>query len=172
MDPIRPFLGVVLDGSVPFLVICGVLAGVMMKNAGKKGQWYLLRDLAIAAVVLLAAGFFLRRWFIISKLQATPSWGLICSGISILVFILIYLLVDVLKLRGWARFLEPAGVNSLTTYITPSLLYHLIWMTGFPVLFYKQSPEPLIIIAGSLVWALLMVGLTALLSRFNIKLRI
>jgi hypothetical protein len=45
-------------------------------------------------------------------------------------------------------------------------------MTGIPVLIYKQSTEPVIVVAGSIVWALLMVGLTALLARINIRLRL
>jgi hypothetical protein len=45
-------------------------------------------------------------------------------------------------------------------------------MSGIPVLFYKQSSEPLVVVAGSLIWALLMVGLTALLARFNIRLKL
>ena len=51
-------------------------------------------------------------------------------------------------------------------------VYYLIWSTGIPILIYKQSDIPLLIIAGSVMWALLMVGLTALLVRFNIKLKL
>jgi hypothetical protein len=45
-------------------------------------------------------------------------------------------------------------------------------MTGIPLLLYKQSAEPLVAVFGSLAWALLMVGLTAMLARINIKLRL
>ncbi|MDX9726380.1 MAG: DUF5009 domain-containing protein [Bacteroidales bacterium] len=172
MDPIRPFLGVVLDGSVPFLVLCGVTAGVMMKNAGKVGQWYLIRDFVIAAVVLLAAGFFLRRWFIISKLQATPSWGLICSGISLSVFIIVYLVTDIYNRTRWAAFFRPAGENPLTTYIFPSIIYHLIQISGIQLLYYKQSELSLVVIAGSMVWTVLMVWIVALLKRAGISLKL
>jgi len=85
---------------------------------------------------------------------------------------MIYWIGDVMNKKAWAKFLKPAGENSLTTYLAPDILYHLIWMTGIPLLIYKQSPEPVIVIAGSLVWALLMVGLTALLTRYGIRLRI
>ncbi len=80
--------------------------------------------------------------------------------------------MDVRKQINWAFFLKPAGENSLTTYIAPSLLYHLIWITGLPILFYKHSVIPLVVIAGSIAWALAMVGLTALLVRAGIKLRL
>jgi hypothetical protein len=73
---------------------------------------------------------------------------------------------------NWASFLQPAGENSLTTYLAPDILYYLIWSSGVPLLIYKQSNVPLVVVAGSIAWALLMVGLTALLKRLNISLRI
>ena len=66
----------------------------------------------------------------------------------------------------------PAGRHSLTTYLAPDILYHAIWMSSVPVLIYKQSSEPLVVILGSIAWALLMAGLTALLARLNIKLKL
>ena len=123
-------------------------------------------------ILSVAAGLFLRNWFIISKIQATPSWGLLCNGISMLLFALLYWIIDVKKHIRWSFFLKPAGENSLTTYLAPDIVYYLIWSTGIPVLFYKQSGAPLIVIAGSIVWALLMVGITALLVKFNIKLKL
>jgi uncharacterized membrane protein YeiB len=85
---------------------------------------------------------------------------------------LIYLLTDVLKKRAWASFFKPAGENSLTTYLAPDILYYVIWMTGVPLLFYKQSTEPLIVVGGSVIWAILMVWLTALLKRLGISLKL
>lgn len=172
MDPVKPVLGIIIQGNNPLIVLTGLLAGLVIKKIPVTQFKKVLLTFTSAGLIFIASGVVLRQWFIISKIQATPSWGLICSGISILVFILLYLLVDVFKLRGWAKFLEPAGENSLTTYLAPDILYHIIWMTGVPILFYKQSSEPVVVIAGSLVWALLMVGLTAVLARLNIKIRI
>jgi len=172
LDPVKPFLGIIIQGNNPLIVLTGLIGGLIVKKYSANQFKRVLLIFPLLGIFSLAAGFMLRHWFIISKIQATPSWGMICTGISFLVFTLIFLLVDVLKLRGWAKFLEPAGENSLTTYLAPDILYHLIWMTGIPVLFYKQSTEPLLVIAGSLVWALLMAGLTAMLARINIRLKI
>ena len=62
--------------------------------------------------------------------------------------------------------------NSLTAYLAPDIIYYLIWSIGIPILIYKQSDIPLIIITGSVLWALLMIWMTALMVRFNIKLRL
>ncbi len=172
LDPVKPILGVIIDGSNPLIVLTGLIGGLIIKKYYSSDYKKVILIFSGLGLFCLVTGFVLRNWFILSKIKATPSWGMICSGISFLVFTLIYLIVDVMNKKGWAKFLKPAGENSLTTYLAPDILYHLIWMTGIPLLVYKQSSEPLIVIAGSLVWALLMVGLTALLARFNIRLRI
>jgi heparan-alpha-glucosaminide N-acetyltransferase len=172
LDPAKPLLGIIIEGNVPFIVLSGLIGGLLIKRIPNKEFKKSLLIFAGLGLFFLAAGFFLRRWFIISKIQATPSWAMICSGISYLVFILLYWIVDVKNKIRWASFLQPAGENSLTTYLAPDILYYLIWSSGIPLLIYKQSQEPLIVVAGSLVWALLMVGLTALLARLKIKLRI
>jgi len=97
---------------------------------------------------------------------------MICNGISFLLFILIYWIVDVKEKKACATFLKPAGEHSLTTYLAPDILYHLTWMSGFLILIYKQSSSPLIVVGGSIFWALSMAGLTALLVRINIKLKL
>ncbi len=171
-DPAEPFLGIIIQGNNPLIVLTGLIGGLIIKKIPSTEFKTSILIFIGLGLFCLASGFVLRKWFIISKIQATPSWGMICSGISFLLFILLYWIVDVKDNKAWARFLKPAGENSLTTYLAPDILYYLIWMSGIPVLIYKQSSEPLIVVAGSLVWALLMVGLTALLARFNIRLRI
>jgi heparan-alpha-glucosaminide N-acetyltransferase len=171
LNPLKPVLGVVIEGNVPFIVLSGLLTTLILK---KLSGDYLktIFTIAVFGIFCIIAGFILRKWFIISKIQATPSWGFICNGISMILFALLYWIIDIKKLKNWTFFLKPAGENSLTTYLAPDIVYYLIWSTGIPILIYKESGMPLIVIAGSIVWALLMVGLTALLVRFNIKLKL
>jgi hypothetical protein len=90
-----------------------------------------------------------------------------------LLFVLLFWIIDIKKQIKWASFLRPAGENSLTTYLAPDMFYYLIWGLGLPLLFYKNSDIQLIVVAGSIVWALVMgVGLAALLSRINFRLRL
>lgn len=172
LNPVKSFLGVIIEGNVPLVVLTGLLGGLILQKFTVSGYRNIVLIFAGSALFCLISGFILRNWFIISKIKATPSWGMICCGISFIVFIIIFWITDVKGKKSWATFLRPAGENSLTTYLAPDILYYLIWMSGLPILIYKQSSEPLIVVAGSLVWALLMVGLTALLGRFNIRLRI
>ncbi|MCU0459720.1 MAG: DUF5009 domain-containing protein [Bacteroidales bacterium] len=172
LDPLRPVLGIIIQANVPLIVLTGMLAGILLRRMKDSGHERIITLFVTLGFISLAAGFILRNWFIISKILATPSWGMICSGISFIVFAAIYWLADVRGLTGWAGFVKPAGKHSLTTYLAPDILYHAIWMSAVPILFYKQSSEPWIVITGSIAWALLMAGLTALLARAGIKLKL
>jgi heparan-alpha-glucosaminide N-acetyltransferase len=172
LDPVKPVFGVITEGNVPLIVLSGMLTTLVLKKYSGNEAMKTIATIAAIGILSLVAGFILRKWFIISKIQATPSWGLICNGISMMLFALLYWIIDVKKHSGWTFFLKPAGENSLTTYLAPDILYYLIWSTGIPVLIYKQSGISLIVIAGSVIWALLMVALTALLVRLNIKLKL
>jgi heparan-alpha-glucosaminide N-acetyltransferase len=172
LNPVKSVFGVIIEGNVPFIVLSGMLATLILKKYSKSDYVKTIIIFVAIGALSIIAGFFLRKWFIISKILATPSWGLLCDGISLILFALLYWIIDIKKHIKWAFFLKPAGENSLTTYLAPDIVYYLIWSTGIPILIYKQSGVPIIVIAGSLIWALLMVGLTALLVRFNIKLRL
>jgi predicted acyltransferase len=172
LDPLKPVFGIIIDGNVPFIVLSGLIGGLIIKKISVLDFKKVIPIFIGLGVLYIISGFILRKWFIISKIQATPSWALICNGISFLIFILLYWIIDAMDKIRWASFLQPAGENSLTTYIVPYILYYLIWSSGIPLLIYKQSHEPLIVVAGSIIWALLMVGLTSLLVRLKIKLKI
>src|SRR5450759_1815022 len=171
LNPFKSVFGVIIEGNVPLIVLSGLLTTLILKKLSNESGKTII-TIAGLGILSIAAGFFLRKWFIISKIQATPSWGLICNGISMMLFALLYWIIDIRDHHRWTFFLKPAGENSLTTYLAPDILYYLIWSTGVPILIYKQSGVPLIVIAGPVIWALLMVGLTALLVRVNIKLRL
>lgn len=172
LNPVKPFLGILIQGNVPLIVLTGLIAGLILRKNAGNGHRKIILTLAAYGAVSLLAGFILRNWFILSKIQATPSWGLVCSGISFFVFVLIYIITDVFRKSSWAAFFRPAGENSLTTYLAPDILYYLIWMTGLPVLVYKDSMNPWIVVGGSFVWAIAMVWLTALLKKIGISLKL
>jgi len=172
LDPAKQIFGVIIEGNVPFIVTSGLLTTLIMKKLSGEDYRKLIVTIVTIGFVSLLAGFIFRKWFIISKIQATPSWGLICNGISMILFALLYWIIDIKKYVKWTFFLKPAGENSLTTYLAPDIIYYIIWSTGIPVLIYKQSGIPLVVIAGSVIWALAMVALTAMLVRVGIKLKL
>ncbi len=172
LNPVKPVLGIVINGNAPFIVLSGMLITIILKKHAAN-QIRTMVVISVIGVLSIAAGFVLRHWFIISKIQATPTWGLICNGISIIMFALFFWIIDILNRRNWCLFLRPAGVNSLTVYLVPDMFYYIIWQFGLPFLFYKHSPEPAVVIIGSTVWALIMGAvLPVLLERINFRLRL
>lgn len=80
---------------------------------------------ALFALVLLIAGYFLRPYFKISKIYATPTFCLYCAAASCILFSFLYWLIDIKGISGWTKFFKPAATNPLLTYIIPGILYAL-----------------------------------------------
>lgn len=172
MNSVKPVFGVILSGNVPSIVLTGLFFSLILRNLEKQDiKKFILAGIVLGVLVLIS-GFVLRNWFIISKIKGTPSWAMICNGISILVFMFLYFMIDVLGRKKWAAIFKPAGQNSLTTYLAPDILYHLIWMVSIPVLFYKHSELQWVVVLGSVVWAFAMIGFAALLSKIGIRLKL
>ncbi len=173
LSPVRPVLGVLINGNAPFIVLSGMVTTLILKKLSGAHHGKTLGIIVSLGIAMLLAGFILRKWFIISKIQATPSWGLICNGISALLFALLYWIIDIRKQIKWGLFLKPAGANSLTVYLVPDMFYYIIWQFSLPLLFYKDSAIPLVVIAGSVAWALVMgAALPVLLQRINFRLKL
>lgn len=163
--------GIITGGNVPFLTLSGLTAALIIRKKrlnAIQAFWLLV----LVGIGCLAAGFVLRNWFIISKIKATPSWGMVCTGISFVLFALLYMLVDVMGRSSWSRPFELAGKNSLTTYLAPDIIYYLCWGLGIPLFFYKQPGNEILAVSGSLVWAFAMIGFSILLSRMHIRLKL
>ncbi|MGS2762288.1 DUF5009 domain-containing protein [Sinomicrobium sp. M5D2P9] len=171
LNPIQPYFGVLLSGTTPSIVLCGLLTGVILKR-NKDHFTKLLRILIPFGILILCTGFVLRNWFILSKISGTPSWAMVCNGISILVFCILFYIIDFRKIISWGNVFLPAGQNSLTTYLAPDILYFILWGFHLPFFFYKQEHSPLLAVIGSLAWALAMIGLARLLSKAGIRLKL
>ncbi len=171
LNPLKPVFGVILSGNVPLIVISGLIIGMLLKQLkGEPARF--LKIIIFIGIGSLILAYVLHNWFIISKIKATPSWGMLCTGISILLFAALYYIIDVKKKSRLFSPFKPAGQNSLTTYLAPDIIYYLLWSLPFQVLFYKQDENAFLAVAGSLVWAFSMIGVAALLSKINIRLKL
>ncbi len=115
----------------------------------------------------------MRHWFIISKIQATPTWGLICNGIKHDPVCSDFLGYRYQEPYTLGRFSQTGRGNSLTVYLVPDMFYYVIWQLGLPLLIYKESGIPLFVAGGSILWAIVMgVGLPFLLEKINFRLKL
>lgn len=168
---LRTILGTVLQGNTPMIVLTGLVTGTYLMRSQhdkKRKMWTLI----VAGAISIVAGFILRNWFIISKILATPSWGLICNGISLLVLAFVFYRTDICGRTRFTSLLETTGRNSMTTYLAPSVLYTAIGLLPFRLLFYKQPDCAMLAICGSIAWAVAMAYFSILLEKLHIKLKL
>ncbi|TCC99023.1 DUF5009 domain-containing protein [Pedobacter psychroterrae] len=171
LDFLTPVFGVIVSGNVPSIVLAGLTVSLILSQKSL-GPDRIVLIIAALGLMCLAAGFFLRNWFIISKIYGTPSWALICNGISMLIYALLYLIVDWKAKVSWAGMFQAAGKNSLTTYLAPDVIYFICWGMGFNIFIYKQDSSALLAVGGSLAWAAAMIGFAVLLSKIHIRLKL
>jgi len=122
-----------------------------------------------AGALLLLAGFWLRNYFIISKIHATPTWVFLCNGIAFGLFALVYFLVDLKGKVDWFRWIKPAGTSTLTCYLVPYVYYSLATFAFTLPDFIKSGVIGLV---KSFVYAMIIIGITAILGKVRIKLKI
>ncbi|HSF44648.1 MAG TPA: hypothetical protein VLA58_01515, partial [Chitinophagaceae bacterium] len=121
-----------------------------------------------AALILLSV--VTRPYWGLKKLGATPAWLFLCSAFTIIAFLLIYWVVDVWGKGKWFSLIKPAGTDTLLTYLIPYYAYATTWMLGISIpAFMLYGVVGLI---KSFLFALLCVGVTWVLTRIGIRLRI
>jgi len=120
-------------------------------------------------ILLLLTGFASRNFFIISKIQATPTWVFLCNAIAFGFFAVIYFVVDLKGKGNWFNLIKPAGTSTLTCYLIPYVYYSLAIYAFTLPLFLKTGVVGLL---KSFVYALIIIGITALLGKLKIKLKI
>jgi len=120
-------------------------------------------------LLLLAGGFALRNFFIISKIQATPTWVFLCNAIAFGFFAVIYYVVDLKGKGNWFNLIKPAGTSTLTCYLIP-YVYYSVAVSAFTLPLYLKTG--VVGLLKSFVYAMIIIGITALLGKIKIKLKI
>lgn len=125
---------------------------------------------AISSVaLLLIAGFISHQFWIVSKLQDTPPWIFFCTAIAIGTYAIIYWLTEKGKAH-WFNIIKTAGTATLTCYLVPYVTYSLSSIIGI------KLPEWLTTgwlgILNCIAYSFIVVGITWLLGKIHIKLKI
>ncbi len=171
---IRRYIWIAGSGSMPALTMGGVLVSVIYRKYAQaavrhKTARYIAVLLAIGLIMLLA-GFYLRDFWGLSKIRATPAWVATCTGISIFVFVLLIYLVDIKNKKDWFQTIRPAGTSTLTCYLLPYIHYALYSVAGITLPMFLRTGGAGII--KSLMYALLIVIITGMLEKRRIRLKI
>lgn len=157
-------------GAFQGFAFAGIAASLLLDKASTSEKRNKLPLIYIAAgFALVVIGLILRNFFIISKLQATPTWVFLCNGISFLFMAFIFYLIDIKEIQGWFKWIKPAGTSTLTCYLIPYVYYSLATYAFTLPVFMKTG---MIGLLKSFVFAMIIIGITALLGKLKIKLKI
>ena len=168
-----PKFKLVVSASMHASVCAGMVVGKMFLNYQKLNRTYLyILGAGVFTIAMLIYGFALRPyWGGFSKIRATPSWTSVCVGISSLSFLIIFIIVDKLNFRIWAKPIKVAGTNTLTCYVMPYLIYPIMIMTGALYLPESVSHGSMGLLK-SLLFSFVIIGIVWILNKLRIKLKI
>jgi predicted acyltransferase len=114
-----------LFSTVPAIgtALLGMLTGEFMlsgylKDRPMKKVLYLV----LAAIVLIITGQIWNLVFPINKNLWTSSFVCFVGGLSLLLFAVFYLIIDVWKFKKWAFFFVVIGLNPITIYLTERIV--------------------------------------------------
>jgi heparan-alpha-glucosaminide N-acetyltransferase len=122
--------------------------------------------------IVFSAALFLAGWLLtplgISKIRATPTWGLYSAGAATLAFLALYWICDVQRHVRWAAIVKPAGSNTLLTYLLPDLCFvtlgSLAWLNP-----WGHGWQGVL---QSLVFTFVILGISAVLTRYKLRMQL
>jgi len=165
----------IVGGTIAGFTMGGVVISSLFIHYQAPGQQSrtnksLTITLVCISAFLIALSLYTHRFFILSKLGATPPWLFLCSAITIGAFLIIHYICDVKGHSSWFDFVRPAGTDTLLCYLIPYVLIAIMHYTHF------KLPDVLTTgglgLVKSFLFAMLCVFLTAKLNRAGIKLRL
>jgi predicted acyltransferase len=162
-------------GSLAAIVMAGCLLGSILRRdsdvATHRGR---LSWAACFAVGLFAAGLVTDTFEGINKIGATPTWCFDSAALACLTWMVLYLLMDVAGYSGWSILIRPAGANPLVAYFLHPITVGTVSLSGLggTVLRYHDSPNPMIVVAGSLAMAFFVCALAGLLGKAGLRVKL
>ena len=164
------YLSPVLTGTIPAFTTAGIVATLLFKKLRHKDLKWFYATLLGLGLINLIYGLATRPIWGISKIQGTPSWLAICTGIGFILFAVLYYIADQKKVTGWAKIIAPAGTATLTCYMIPYFIYPMHSFSGFrfPDLLNTAALGLLL----SFAFALLVVIFTGWLEKKGYKLKL
>jgi heparan-alpha-glucosaminide N-acetyltransferase len=161
----------IIGGTEAGLTMGGVLTAMIFRHYRARNDDKMLSVVLLSfAAILILLSMITRPYWGLAKLGATPAWLFLCSAFTIMAFVWIYWLVDVFGKANWFSVIKPAGTDTLLTYLIPYYAYATTWFLGIHI------PEFMLVgMAGllkSFLFALLCVGVTWLLSKRGVRLKL
>jgi predicted acyltransferase len=176
IDGVNRFVGLGdATGSLAAIVIAGCLLGsVLRADSDVTTHRGRLRWAATFAAGLLAAGLVTDTFEGINKIGATPSWCFFSAALACLLWLVLYLVMDVASFLGFSLLVRPAGANPLVAYFLHPITIFAVGQAGLGVtlLGYHESPDPKVAVAGALAMACFVCIVTGLLGKAGLRVKL
>lgn len=157
------------NGALPAFTIGGVITSLFAVKYNsvhsKRKNIYIIFVVAFLSILGLIA----RKFWILSKLSATPPWVFYVTAIVIATYFIITWLIKAGK-ESWFDIIKPAGTATLTCYLLPYVSYGIADITG--VVLPDWFTHGVMGIVNSLMFAFAIIWATWLLNKIHIKLKI
>lgn len=157
------------NGGLPAFTMGGIIVSLISTRYRKAplSKRALFTLGAVAALFLL--GIIARKFWILAKIGATPPWVFMVTAIAIATFALLSWLAEKGKAH-WLDIIKPAGTATLTCYLVPYVWYGVADVSGYVLPDWMRLGY--VGILKCLVFAFLIIGITHLLGKIQIKLKI
>jgi predicted acyltransferase len=153
------------------LVLSGALCVLLFFDGGRgAGGTPRLAAGTVLALALALSAWVLHHFYPISKIGATPPWALYCAALCSALFVLLYWLIEMRGIARWTSLVQPAAASPLVTYLLPVILATLMRylnLRWWPVLMHGGAA-----IAFALLFSAVVVAVVAVLTTYNIKLKL
>jgi predicted acyltransferase len=170
VEPPLSYLATLYTGTIPAFTTAGMIISVFLDKYKEKRPMAFLVPIFLFGSSNIASGLLTRPIWGISKIQATPSWLGICTGIGAILFVMVYYIADIRKHTRWAKPIAPAGTATLSCYMIPYFVYPLVAMSGIALPPpFNSGPIGLLF---SFAFAILVVLFTGWLEKKGFKLKL
>lgn len=161
-------------------VLIGFMCGKLMFSA--EDNYERIRELFIVGAILTFAGLLLSYGCPINKKIWSPTYALVTCGLASTLLALLIWIIDIKGYKRWSVFFESFGINPLFIYVMAGVLSVIIGSTmityngvamGLKGFIYNIGLQPIFgATFGSLMYALLFVGLNWLIGNILYKKKI
>ncbi|MDH6306440.1 heparan-alpha-glucosaminide N-acetyltransferase [Parabacteroides sp. PF5-5] len=165
------FLGIlhIGNGALPAFTMGGVILSLISTKYSQVATRKKIIFVLVTVAVLFLAGFISRNFWILAKIGATPPFVFYVTAIAVAMYALLTWLANAGK-ASWFDIIKPAGTATLTTYLIPYVSYGLADLTG--IILPDWFTHGFMGIVNCLCFAFVIIGVTYLLGRVYIKLKI
>ena len=156
--------------------LAGLFTGDFLRSS--RTQREKLRGLLLSGAAATVAGLALAPWFPINKNLWTSTYVLFTAGVALLLLAAVYYVVDIKDWNGWARPFYVFGTNAIFAFFGSTLMAKITYVIPnlqqwlYRHLFGNWLPDDVASLAWALMYVALWWGLTALLYRRRIFLKI